>query len=72
MVKERWGNDMIYTIQKGDTLSELAKRFNTSVDSLVKANNIKDPNKIYAGHTLTVPVAGSILDAIKRIIGWPR
>nr|WP_211483956.1 LysM peptidoglycan-binding domain-containing protein [Corallococcus exiguus] len=41
-------------IQSGDTLSGLAKRYNTTVDALAKANNIKDPNKILAGQTLKV------------------
>lgn len=66
---------MIYTIQKGDTLSALAKRFNTSVDALARTNNIKDPNKIYAGKTLTVPGVAfapwrfDLWGAIKRFFG---
>lgn len=41
-------------IQSGDTLSGLAKRYNTTVDALAKANSLKDPNKIQAGRTLKV------------------
>lgn len=48
---------MDYTIKKGDNLTTLAKRFNTTVAALVKANNIKNPDKIFAGKTLTVPDA---------------
>ncbi len=48
---------MAYTIQKGDTLSDLAKRFRTTVDALAKRNNIKNVNKIYAGDTLELPGA---------------
>lgn len=44
-----------YKIQRGDTLSGLAKRNNTTVDALAKANNIKDVNKIYAGRSLNIP-----------------
>lgn len=43
-----------YQVQKGDTLSGLAKRYNTSVDALAKANNIRDVNKIYAGRNLNI------------------
>lgn len=43
-----------YTVQKGDTLTKIAKKFNTTVDWLVEINNIKDPNKIYAGQKLRV------------------
>ncbi|MGE6763737.1 LysM peptidoglycan-binding domain-containing protein [Corallococcus interemptor] len=45
-----------YRIRSGDTLSGIAKRYNTSVDALAKANNIKDPNKILAGTALKVQV----------------
>jgi hypothetical protein len=43
-----------YTIQKGDTLGSLAKRFNTTVSQLANANNIANPNKIRAGATLNL------------------
>lgn len=48
---------MEYLIKKGDNLSTLAKRFNTTVAQLAKANGIKNVNLIYAGKTLTVPDA---------------
>ena len=43
-----------YTVQKGDTLSEIAKKYNTSVDKLAKDNGIKDIDKIYAGQKLII------------------
>ena len=46
---------MTYTIQRGDTLSALAKRYKTSVAELAKRNGISDVNKIYAGRTLELP-----------------
>jgi LysM repeat protein len=46
---ENTGN---YTIQRGDTLGALAKRFGMSVDELARLNNISNPNRIYAGRTL--------------------
>ncbi|RKI64296.1 LysM peptidoglycan-binding domain-containing protein [Corallococcus sp. AB049A] len=45
-----------YRIRSGDTLSGIAKRYNTSVDALAKANNIKDPDKILTGQSLKVQV----------------
>jgi hypothetical protein len=48
-----------YTIKKGDTLSQLAKQYGTTVDALTKANKISDPNKIYAGKNLSIPGSGS-------------
>lgn len=47
-----------YTIQRGDTLSALAKKNGVSVADIMKANpSIKDPNKIAAGASLTIPSA---------------
>jgi len=54
---------MAYTIQKGDTLSQLAQKHGTTVAELMKLNpQIKDPNKIYAGEGLTLPQATAIPD----------
>ena len=44
-----------YTIQKGDTLSRIAKANNTTVDALAKANNIQNVNMIRAGSELVIP-----------------
>jgi LysM repeat protein len=44
-----------YHIRRGDTLSALAKQFNTTVDRLARANGIDDPDRIQAGATLRIP-----------------
>lgn len=44
-----------YTVRSGDTLSELAKEHGVSVDSLVEANSIRNPNHIVVGQVLTIP-----------------
>ena len=46
---------MAYTIQSGDTLSEIAAANNTTVEAIASANNISDPNKIQAGASLNIP-----------------
>ena len=43
------------TIAKGDTLSEIAKEYGTTIQELVRINNITNPNLIYAGNILKVP-----------------
>lgn len=44
-----------YTVQWGDTLSSIAARYGTTVQALMSANNIANPNHIYAGMILYVP-----------------
>ena len=43
-----------YTVKKGDTLSGIAKKHNTTVHNLVQLNGISNPNKIYIGQRLKV------------------
>ena len=43
-----------YTVKSGDTLSEIAKKYNTTVQKLVKDNNIKNANLIYAGQKIVI------------------
>ena len=43
-----------YTVVKGDNLTKIAKKYNTTVAQLVAWNNIKNPNLIYTGQKLRV------------------
>lgn len=43
-----------YTVVKGDTLSGIAKKYSTSVNSIVQLNSIADPNKIFVGQKIRV------------------
>jgi hypothetical protein len=43
-----------HVVARGDTLHELAKDYDTSVEALVDLNQIADPNLIYVGQTLCV------------------
>ena len=44
-----------YTVRRGDTLSALALRFGTSVQSLKASNTIRRGNRIYIGQVLQLP-----------------
>ncbi len=44
-----------YTIQKGDALSKIAKKYKTTVGELAGLNSIKNPNMIRAGATIKLP-----------------
>lgn len=43
-----------YIVKKGDNLTKIAKKYKTSVNQLVKWNNIKNPNLIKVGQKLRV------------------
>ena len=43
-----------YIIKKGDNLTKIAKKYGTSVNQLIKWNNIKNANLIYVGQKLRV------------------
>ena len=45
----------LYVVQPNDTLSGLAEDFGTTVEELMAANNLTDPNAIQAGQTLIIP-----------------
>lgn len=51
-----------YTVKRGDTLSGIAKKYGVSVQQLINANNIKNPNLIYVGQILTIPMESNIHD----------
>ena len=45
-----------YVVSKGDTLFRIAKKFGTTPQSILAANQLKDANKIEVGMKLKVPV----------------
>lgn len=48
-----------YIVRLGDTLSFIARRFDTTVNDLVELNDIANPNLIYPGEILKIPTVGN-------------
>lgn len=46
-----------YTVDKGDTVTYIAKRHNVSADELMKLNGITQPTKLQPGRKLRIPAA---------------
>ena len=50
------GTLVTYTIQAGDTLAGIAGLFNSTVDDIIEENSLADPNAIFVGQQLVIPV----------------
>ncbi|MCC7202125.1 MAG: transglycosylase SLT domain-containing protein [Nitrospirae bacterium] len=59
-----------YKIRKGDSLSKIAAKFNTSVASVRQANRLKK-NRIVSGKTILIPVRLPYSDDIVRLLNPP-
>jgi mannosyltransferase len=44
-----------YTVQAGDTLASVARRYSTTVEALANANGIVNPDRIQVGQVLIIP-----------------
>ncbi len=48
---------LVHTVAKGETLYGIARRYDVSVDALMKANEIRDATRVVAGMRLAIPGA---------------
>lgn len=55
-VPDKIENSEYIVVKRGNTLSQIAKEYNTSYQYLAKINDIKNPNLIYVGQKIEVPV----------------
>ena len=49
----------VYTVKSGDTLSAIARKYNTAYQKLAAYNGIANPNLIYVGQKIKIPGTGS-------------
>ncbi|MEX1019367.1 MAG: LysM peptidoglycan-binding domain-containing protein [Litorilinea sp.] len=47
-----------YVVQAGDSLSIIAGRYNITIDDIVRANNLANPDSIFSGQRLVIPLQG--------------
>lgn len=47
--------NVVYIVKKGDNLTKIAKQYNTTWQNIQRANNIKNPHRIYPGQKLVIP-----------------
>ena len=50
---------VVHVVQWGETLHIIARRYGTTWTALASANNLRNPNFVYAGQRLVIPTGGS-------------
>lgn len=54
--KEETYTHIIYEVKVGDTTIGIAQKYSIDWKELAKINNLKDPNKLYVGQKLIIPI----------------
>jgi LysM repeat protein len=49
---------VVHTVEEGETLSIIAQNYGVTVEAIVEANGLTDPDLIIAGQTLIIPASG--------------
>ena len=55
MVTPATAQGNMHIVQRGENLFRIALRYGVSVDAMVQANGLSNPNQIYAGQALVIP-----------------
>lgn len=63
--------DTVYTVQSGDTLSEISQKFNTTVETLAQKNNINNVNVISVGQQLDIPDGNVQATSTQNVVTQP-
>jgi LysM repeat protein len=49
-------NGFVHKVEKGETVSSIAQKYKSKVSWIIDANQITDPNKVFVGKELFVPL----------------
>ena len=50
---------LIHTVKKGESLWEIAQQYHLSLEQLSKVNELKQPNSLYIGQEVKIPISNS-------------
>lgn len=50
------GTILEYTVSSGDSLGAIADRFNSTIEAIIEENEITNPNSLFVGQVLQIPV----------------
>jgi FOG: LysM repeat len=51
--------NIVYVVKKGDTVYKIAKRYGTTMEAIISANNLRNPDLIYPGQILLIPTGST-------------
>lgn len=60
------GGTVSHVVKKGESLTAIARRCNTTVEALVRLNGIEDENRLQAGRTILVPAGAQSRTVARR------
>lgn len=64
--------ERIHIVSKGESLTGIAKKYNTSIKNIMEKNKIKDSNKIYTGMRLRIELLENLDKSIENIKNMQR
>jgi LysM repeat protein len=56
--------EVAYEVQSGDTLIAIAASFDTTVEAIMRRNNLTNPMELRVGQRLTIPTSSSVVGAV--------
>ena len=60
--------ETVHVVQWGETLSLIAGRYGVTVDALLAANGLTDPNFVYVGQRLIIPAPGGASQGGRHVV----
>ncbi|NLL56711.1 MAG: LysM peptidoglycan-binding domain-containing protein [Clostridiales bacterium] len=60
----------IYVVAPGDSLYNIARAYNTSVNAIVESNQLPFPNQLVVGQALVIPIVGNFYTVVRGDSLW--
>ena len=57
---------LVHIVEKGETFYAIARRYDVSVETLMKSNGVEDAGRLFVGMKLTIPLKQSIVDYVVK------
>lgn len=61
------GDEVLYVVEAGDSLLGIASRYNVTIDALIQANNLANPDFVFSGQQLVIPVSPAAAATVESV-----